>query len=87
MAFTSSTQSKNKNQVVLSMVSKKTGKAVSWSNLVDSFARSVFGCEVHEVTKEMLLEKNIPAMYETPFLEMHITDTTAEPVQINPEEY
>ena len=56
MAFndSKSTTNKNKNLVVLSMVSKATGKTASWTNLTDTFARTVCKCEVRDVTKEML---------------------------------
>jgi len=86
MAFQTNKQA-SKNQIVLSMVSKKSGKHASWVHLTEGFCRDTMQCEPKEVTIEMIMSKNIPAMYETPWLEMHVKDLTAELVAVNPEEY
>ena len=87
MGFNQDNKNTNKNQVVLSMVSKETGKTASWVNLTDTFARSVCKCEVIEVTEAILLEKNVPAIYETKYLELHIKDTTKELETIDPTQF
>ena len=87
MAFETANKNTNKNKVVLSMVSKATNKTASWVNLTDTFARNVCGCEVKEVTADILIEKNVPAMYETKLLKLHITDVTVEPEVISPENF
>jgi len=80
-------QNTNKNAVVLSMVSKATGSTASWVNLTDTFARKVCGCEVKDVTIEILIERNVPAHYNTELLELHMVDTTVAPTQIAVENF
>ena len=87
MAFETKTNNSNKNKVVLSMVSKATGKTASWVNLTDTFARNVCGCEVKEVTLDLLIAKNVPSMYETKLFHLHMVDATIAPVQIAVEAY
>ena len=84
MAFDKNTKQANKNLVVLSMVSKATGDFASWTNLTETFTRRTMKCEPKDVTKAMLLEANIPAIFESKYLELHITDTTAEIEIVDP---
>ena len=78
MAFASSTNSSaSKNQFVAYLASKKTGKVISWVNLTDTFVKAVFTCKLAEVTAEDA-EAVLPGLLNNEFVEVHITDTTAE---------
>lgn len=85
MAFNTTT-SKNKNQFVARLVSKKTGKTASWVNLTDEFSRSVFGKELQDVTAQEA-EEVLPKLFDNNYLEVAITDLTAEVEKVDPTEF
>ena len=85
MAFNTPTKS-SKNQFVARLISKKTAKTASWVNLTDEFARNIFGCEVKDITATMALDI-LPNMFNSPYLEIAVTDLTTELTVVSPEEY
>lgn len=87
MAFNTDNKTANKNQVVLSMVSKASGKTVAWINLVDSFTRGALGEENKNVTAELLEAKKVAHLFESEFLELHVVDKNKPLIQVNIEDY
>ena len=86
MAFNNSTQAKNKNQFVARLISRKSGKTASWINVTDEFSKTVFGAELRDVTAEDALVK-LPALFNNQYLEVAITDLTAELTVVEVTEY
>ena len=78
---------KSKNQVVLSMVSKASGKTVAWVNLVESFTKGALGEENKNVTAELLEANHVANLFESEFLELHIVDKTQPLITVNVEDY
>lgn len=78
MSFSSSkAKTANKNLFVARLVSKSSGKTVSWINLTEEFARKVFACELKLVTAEQAT-KVLPPLMENDFLTVEVTDLTAD---------
>jgi len=86
MAFNTSKSTSNRNNFVAYLASKKTGKVVSWINLTDTFARQVFGTELKNITAEEA-EAVLPGLLGNDYVEVHITDTTAELVTVDATEF
>jgi hypothetical protein len=87
MAFKKNNQSNtNKNLFVASLLSKKTGSTISWINLTDSFCKAVFKKELKNITAEEALA-TLPQLLGNDYVEVKITDTTAELVQISAFDY
>ena len=86
MAFEPKNNTKNKNQFVARLVSRKTARTVSWINLTDEFSRSVLGVELKLVTAEKAQEV-LPRLFGNDFLEVVITDLTKELEIVEPSEF
>lgn len=83
MAFNSNTtKTSNKNLFVGRLVSKATGKTVSWINLTEEFSRKVFGCELADVTAQQA-EETLPQILENQYIAVEITDVTAGIVKVD----
>lgn len=69
---------KAQNQFVARLVSKKSGKTVAFINIVDQFARDVFGTkDIETITADEVVEKLVP-LIDKGLLEVAVTDVTAE---------
>ena len=86
MASFNQTSSKNKALAVARLISRTSGHTISWVNLTSSFSRAVFKAEPHEVTAKQMLEK-LPALLNNQYVEVAVTDYTAELEAIDPMEY
>jgi hypothetical protein len=87
MAFNENTAVKrNKNQYVARLVSKKSGKTVSWINVTPEFSRSVFGEEPQNVTAQQALDV-LPKVLTNDFVEVSVTDITAEQPTVEATEF
>ena len=86
MAFETSKQNKNKNLFTARLVSRRTGKLASWINPPEEFSLKVFGKALNMVTAQEAEEK-LPKLFENQYLEVVVTDLTAEIEQIDPTEY
>ena len=86
MAFEQNKTNKNKNMFTARLVSKKSGKLASWINPPIEFSLAVFGKPLEQVTAQEAQEQ-YPKLFENEYLEVVITDTTAEIVQVDPTEY
>ena len=83
MSFTNSkSKSTNKNLFVARLVSKATGKTISWINLTEEFSRKVFACELRLVTAEQALT-TLPALMANDFMTVEVTDLT-EAIEVVP---
>ena len=78
MAFQSKSGSTSKAAFAARLVSKKTGATVSWINITDQFARAVFAeAKAIDVSAEQA-EEVLPTLLENEYVEVVITDLTAE---------
>jgi hypothetical protein len=78
MAFQSKSGSVSKAAFAARLVSKKTGATISWVNITDQFSRAVFAvAKATEVTAEEA-EAVLPGILNNDFVEVVITDLTAE---------
>jgi hypothetical protein len=78
MAFQSKSGTTSKSAFAARLVSKKTGSTVSWINITDQFARAVFAeAKAIDVTAEQA-EAVLPELLENEYVEVAITDLTAE---------
>ena len=72
------TSDKAQNQFVARLVSKKSGKTVAFVNIVDQFARDVFGTkDIETITADEVTDILKP-LVDKGLLELAVTDVTAE---------
>ena len=78
---------RNKNQFVARMVSKKTGAMVNWVHITDDFARKVFGANIASEVTSKQAEETLPLLLNNDYVECVITDLTLERDPIKPTEF
>lgn len=87
MAFEKQTKAANKNMFTARLVSVKTGAMVSWVHITDDFSRKVFGVmKASEVTAQQA-EETLPTLLNNEFVEVKITDMTADLEPISATEF
>ena len=78
MAFESNKSKQSKNMFTARLVSLKTGAMVSWVHITDDFSRKVFGVmKASEVTAEQA-EEVLPSLLGNDYVEVKVTDMTAD---------
>ena len=86
MANFNANATKQKAMAVARTVSKKSGSTIGWINLTEQFSKSVFGVEVKNITAKQM-EEILPALYENQYIEVAVTDLTAELEPISATDY
>ena len=86
MANFNANATKQKAMAVARTVSKKSGSTIGWINLTEQFSKSVFGVEVKNITAKQM-EEVLPELYGNQYMEVVVTDLTAELAPISAIEY